>query len=191
MWTFHLREWSCTRKKLPNNKDAMQGGLPLPLWHNRSRTGQLVIRASGLDVFGRIGAFFCSDQGFFSKTPRIDRAFFAKTPRIELVLNPGPQLMVSWRASLPKITQPVAKKNRAQIDSYVRWFTSGRPTGRPTGRESGSGLLSHARPIHTGHPGSFPSLADVLLISISFRLYVSYVSDQTDNFFIKLFTSFL
>merc|ERR1712074_110543 len=30
------------------------------------------------------------------------------------------------------------------------------------GRESGTGLLSHARPIHTGHPGSFSSLADVL-----------------------------
>ena len=30
------------------------------------------------------------------------------------------------------------------------------------GRESGSGLLSLARPIHTCHPGSCPSLPDVL-----------------------------
>ena len=46
-------------------KDAVQGGHSPPpnvyiycLWHNRARTGQLVIRASSRGVLGKIGAFF-------------------------------------------------------------------------------------------------------------------------------------
>ena len=47
------------------------------------------------------------------------------------------------------------------------------------GRESGSGLLSHARPIHTGYPGSCPSLADVVQKIGTFLLRIQVFSWAT------------
>ena len=46
--------------------------------------------------------------------------FGSDFPRFELVLNPGPKSMVNLGVSLPKTDPLVVKKNRAQIDSFVR-----------------------------------------------------------------------
>ena len=143
---------------------------------------QLVNRASSRGVLGRIGEFFVRIRAFSQKTTWVARAFFLqKTPRIKLVLNPVPKSMDSWGVSLPKSVRPVVKKNRAQIDSYVRCFTSGRPDGRMAGRESGSGLLSHVRPIHTGHPGSLPSLADILSQIIPKQTWAGHMLSRSVN----------
>ena len=113
------------------------------------------VEASGVGS----GRFFVLIRAFFGKRPGSSGRFLQKRPELSSFKILAPNRWVLEVFYSQKLPDRWSKKT---MPKSIVMLGDLPPVGRPVGRASESGLLSHARPIRTGHPGSFPSLADVL-----------------------------